>query len=524
VSDSGELRSGDAIVRAAYEAVPYPGASQQTTRPEHLAALAILCGIDPAPVESCRLLELGCGDGGNLIPMAVELPGSHFIGIDLSPRQIAIGEEFAGALGITNLELRTASILDVDESFGTFDYIVAHGVYSWVEPHVQAKMLEICRRNLAPHGVAYISYNTFPGWHQRALVREMLLYHTRNVGDPFEKVARSRELIAAMIDASAKSGDAHAQLLREAQAHLDEYADRPHYILHEYLEASNAPVTFHEFIARASAAGLQYLCDAEPQRTGIGALPDLTAARVQQFAGDDRIAREQYVDFVVNRTFRRSLLVHREQHVEEPAVTAARLQRLFITSSTTPESDAPRIDDDSSESFRTERGATFSSTHPLAKSVLVELARAWPCALTAAELCIITNAAEEDIAELLGALFASSVIELHAMRPHCVNRASDRPHATLLARMQAATSELVTNQHGRVLKLDEPIARLLLQQLDGTRDRAALIRLLDREVSAGRLDVSVDGHIPDVQRIPSVLQALLEHHLRKMIEYALLVE
>ncbi|HEX6862275.1 MAG TPA: class I SAM-dependent methyltransferase, partial [Thermoanaerobaculia bacterium] len=234
-----EAREKESTVREAYDRVPYPSASQHRTHPDHLAALAILHGLEPAPPDCCRVLELGCADGGNLVPMAVEMPESRFVGIDLSPRQIETGRAFVAELGLKNLELQARSILDLDAALGEFDYIVCHGVFSWVARPVQEKILAICRENLAPHGVAYVSYNTYPGWRLRGMVRDMVLFHTRGLDDPEERAARAFELVRFLAEAAGEEQDAHAVFLRTVRDHFEEYKDRPSYLIHEYLEETN---------------------------------------------------------------------------------------------------------------------------------------------------------------------------------------------------------------------------------------------------------------------------------------------
>ncbi|MFN2536517.1 MAG: methyltransferase domain-containing protein, partial [Mycobacteriales bacterium] len=152
------------VPTSTYDDVPYGVATHAATHPGRLAAIATLFGAGPPAVESARVLELGCALGGNIIPMAVAYPGSSYLGIDLSGRQIADGQRTVAQLGLTNIELRHASITDVDDSDGQFDYVICHGVYSWVPPEVQDKILDICARNLAAGGVAVVSYNTYPGW------------------------------------------------------------------------------------------------------------------------------------------------------------------------------------------------------------------------------------------------------------------------------------------------------------------------------------------------------------------------
>ena len=517
-----EVRDTDRQVRESYERVPYPSASHYETHPDQLAARAILHGLDPAPPERCRVLELGCADGGNLIPMAFELPDSRFTGIDLSPSQIEAGRAQAADLGLTNLDLRAVSILDLDASIGTFDYVLCHGVFSWVTPPVQEQILEICRTALAPQGVAFISYNTLPGWHMRRMLREMLLYHVRGVEDVTERTRRTFELIDLLAGASSGLQDEHSIFLRSAREHLEEYRDRPSYIAHEYLEETNAPLYFEDFVSGAAAHGLQYLGEAETNARGIDTLPDSVAAQLRTFTTDP-VSLEQYVDFAVNRTFRRSLLGHAGVPLET-AILPARMKRLAAASPTKPLSREPDLRPGVSETFTTQRGKTFASSHPLAKGVLAALANVWPRALPFAELQAAASFPDDAaLTDLLASLHQADVISLHALPPRCTEVVSARPAVTALARRQAAAGLLVTNQHRRVVKLDDPMVHFLLQQLDGTRDRADLLRLLDREVTTGRLDVSVDNRVPDARRIPAVLQAVLEHHLKRMAEYALLV-
>jgi methyltransferase-like protein/cyclopropane fatty-acyl-phospholipid synthase-like methyltransferase len=492
----------DDRVRDAYERVPYPSGSQPLTHPDHLATMAILAGIDPAPPDRCRVLEIGCANGGNLIPMAFELRESAFVGFDLSPRQIESGRAFARDLGLANVELRVESIADARP--GTFDYIVCHGVFSWVRRDVQEAILALCRQSLAPNGIAYISYNTYPGWYGRGMLREIVQWHTRAISDDEEKAQRAVELVRFLADAAASGDPAHAAILQSAREQFDEFAGRPSYIVHEYFEETNEPFWFHDFVVRAAAQRLQYIADAEPG----GGEVDLDALT------HDRIEREQYFDFVVNRRFRRSLLC-RDEVVLDRAVTPERMRRLHVSTATQQTEDGR---------FRTERGKPFSATHPLALAALVELTSIAPRAMSFDDVRAALQTDELALTDLLAALHASGVIDLHVLPPNCTNVVGAYPKATELARRQAAAGELVTSQRRRVLKLDDPIARFLLQRLDGTRDHAALARLLDREVSAGRLDISVDGCIPDPHRIPAVLQAVVEHHLRKMAGYALLVE
>src|SRR5262249_25037527 len=152
----------------------------------------------PAPVENCRVLEIGCATGGNLLSMAYSLPGSRFVGIDLSPRQIEIGREQVSRLGLANLELRAMNLVEIARGFGEFDYILCQGVYSWCPPAVQEKILSVCAENLAKNGVAYISYNTYPAWHRWLAMREMMMYQIAHLHSPSERVAAARDYLETL--------------------------------------------------------------------------------------------------------------------------------------------------------------------------------------------------------------------------------------------------------------------------------------------------------------------------------------
>jgi methyltransferase-like protein/ubiquinone/menaquinone biosynthesis C-methylase UbiE len=512
-----------------YERMPYPSGSHHLSHPQHVAAMAIVYGLDPPPPERCRVLELGCSDGGNLIAAAASLPESQFVGIDFSPRQIELGRAFLGDMQMRNVELRVQSIMDVDASIGTFDYIIAHGVLSWVAEDVREKIFEICRKQLAPDGIAYISYNAYPGWRQREMVRDMALYHTRNESDPAVAAQRAIELVRFAADVSGSQMDAHSIALRVAREQIDEHAGDPTYVLHDFLEETNRPLYFHEFMARAEEHGLQYVAESEPGITEVETLSPAVGAKLREYA-KNRVELEQYVDFVTNRLFRRSLLCHAGSKVER-TVTPQRLRRLHMTTIAKPVGDNPDLREGVTEAFRNERGAVFSTTHPLAKAGLVSLAAAWPRTMTFDEMLndvrkrlrVTASIGDADLTDLVGSLHASGVVELLAAPVICTNTVSNKPMASELVRHQASRGALVTNQRRRVVKMDDPTALFILTKLDGTRDHAALVRLLDGEAQAGRLSLSMDGNAVSPERRPLVIQAVLEHALRKMAEYALLV-
>jgi SAM-dependent methyltransferase len=176
-----------------YDELPYDDHVFAYTQPANLATVAALNGLEPPPLDRCRVLDIGCAAGANLLPMAIAKPASEFVGLDLSPRQIAAGKDTVARLGLTNVALHARNLLDPTDDLGTFDYIICHGVYSWVPPQVQNRILAVIRCHLAPAGLAYVSYNTYPGWHLRGLAREAMAFHAAGVDSgPADKVAQAR--------------------------------------------------------------------------------------------------------------------------------------------------------------------------------------------------------------------------------------------------------------------------------------------------------------------------------------------
>ena len=240
---------------ATYDAIPYPGQPFAQTHPDRLATLAALFGLEAAPPASCRLLEIGCGDGGNLLPMALGLPEASFVGFDASPAAIARARDGAAEAGLRNVRFEDVAIEDFDVEPGAFDYVVAHGVFSWVPAPVREQLLALCRRALADRGIAYVSYNALPGARVPQTLRELLELHLDGIDDAAERIAGARRLLALL------SGDnEQATVLGPEAASLLGRSDA--LLFHDALSPVNDAFFFHEFAALAAGHRLQYLAEA----------------------------------------------------------------------------------------------------------------------------------------------------------------------------------------------------------------------------------------------------------------------
>jgi SAM-dependent methyltransferase len=388
-----------------YDAVPYRTFPRRQTHPDRLAAVGSLFGMNPAPVAKCRVLEIGCGNGGNLIPLAYYLPQSRFFGIDLARTAINAARRVAKDLKLANLELRSVDLRALDTSDGRFDYILAHGIYSWVPEEVRDRLLAICHARLAPNGVAFISYNAFPGRYRRYALREMLLWETRGIKDPKKRLAAARKF-------------------RETAGIPDDV------LFHDDLAPVNQPVWCHEFAAHAARHGLQYLGEVDPHEMFD------ENGRLQDLEGEQRL------DFRKQRSFRQTLLCRSEVPLRRK-VSAASMDRFLFS--------------ENRHGHRVSGGdAVAQALHdaaplPVAFEELIPYAGSRPA-----------------LREILFAFLRAGCADIHVYDFPCQETVTDRPRTSALARYQARTANLVTNACHVLVSLEPPARRALLR-LDGRK-------------------------------------------------------
>jgi methyltransferase-like protein/cyclopropane fatty-acyl-phospholipid synthase-like methyltransferase len=513
-----------------YEEVPYDSKPLHPAHPDCLATVATLFGMTPASVDRCRVLELGCASAGNLIPLALSLPASRFVGIDLSPRQIDMGQQVVNSLGLTNLALEARSILDIHDDFGEFDYIICHGVYSWTPPEVQNKILSLCDRNLAPQGVAYISYNTYPGWHGRSVVREMLSYHVKRFDDPQVRVQQARAFLEFLVRANPNPESHLAELLREEAELLRPAADS--YLFHEHLEAVNHPVYFHQFAEAAAAHGLQYLGEALFHSTFNGYSPEVR--QTLQELSTDLIQLEQYQDFLKNRTFRRTLLTHATVPLNR-SPSPAILRSMHLEAASRPLSEKQDIQSTEVQQFRSDDGSTASTNIPVVKAALWRLYEVWPGSISFADLWhsvrdrfgqtggAMMDSQAEDLAAALLQCYLANLVALHVHPPRMVLNPGPRPLACPLARLQASQGERITNRRHRLVQL-HPLDCVIVQLLDGQRDHEAILDRLCEDIVSGKLHMEENGQpLRESQRVRVLLSEALPQSLNRLARSSLLL-
>ncbi|UCG24117.1 MAG: class I SAM-dependent methyltransferase [Chloroflexota bacterium] len=519
-----------------YDELPYPSLSYAQTHPDRLASMARLLGLDHAPVDRCRVLDVGCAVGGNIIPMAYALPNSEFVGIDYSGRQIEIGLGYVSELGLNNVRLEHADVMAVPEVMGQFDYIIAHGFYSWVPAAVRDRLLAVIRRHLAPKGIAYVSYNTYPGWHMLQVVRDAMLYSARNLSQPAERAAAGRAIVEFLSDAvPAEAGpfggflNGYRTALAEKLAEGEDGGDS--LLLHDEMGEINQPVYFEQFVDHTAEHGLQYLSEVDLASVMPSKLEPDIAGRLAELAGNSMVA-EQYLDFVKFRTFRQTLLCHEEVKINR-TLRPTTVGRFRLASSARPVSDEPELGPGAVEKFRGSDGAVFSTDHPLTKAAFLTLIDNRPAAVPFGELLreaagrvelALDEAAEGEVATLAGnalrALsYSPSLIEFHVYQTPFSLKVSDRPRTTPVVRWQARQGMKATNLRHERVELDA-ISAILLPMLDGKHDRDVLLASLVTLQKRGRLQLP--EKLLEAAGAEEILGKQLDQALRFMARAALL--
>lgn len=476
-----------------YDAVPYVPYVHPTTDPDRLFAIGRLFGVPTGDPGTARVLEIGCAMGTNIGAIAVARPATTCLGIDLSEVQIAAGREMIDAIGVTNLELRRASVTEVDASWGEFDAILCHGVFSWVPEEVRDAILRVCRSNLAPNGIACISYNALPGWYPKLMIRDLMLFHAGDEPSERRRIELAREAVAQLaLSITEKDGAWRAIVLTLC----DQVAKaEDSYLLHEYLAPDNRPMYFGEFSNRAYDAGLRYVADADLEDQVL----DESAASMSR---GDLAAAEQYADFFTNRVFRRSILV-RDDLPFDPKARWNVIEQLrvggFVRAVGTVD-----LRPDVEATFFGADGHTVHTDNPLLKAALALLEQVQPQSVPFETLLttvqeVLERVEDGDRLDLRRQIFqcvAGGLLEVRVGEDPFATEIADRPVASPLARYEASAGGRASSLRHQNIPVG-PIGRFLIRLLDGEHDRIALARALLAASEDGRIGPLVVMPDPD---------------------------
>ena len=288
-----------------YKSYPFP-----FTTPAYLEAYGTLVGLNTPPAKTARVLELGATYGGNIISQAVHNPEATFVGIELSEDQVEKGNKIISDAKLDNISLIQGDIMNFDETLGTFDYIIAHGFYSWISDEMKDKLLDIISKHLADNGIAYVSYNTYPGWHTMEEVRQLMLFANRGHDELThkEKVLRGKtvgSLVGSQILNYDNLKERNSKFLGALRSVMqkDDY-----YVGHDHLEPHNDPCYFYQFNEHLKVHNLAYVCDADLTLSMVRTYDESIADKLEKLAPNSQADQEQYLDFMLDTTFRKSII------------------------------------------------------------------------------------------------------------------------------------------------------------------------------------------------------------------------
>lgn len=499
-----------------YDVMSYPMKVFLQTHPDRIATQATLFGMSPAPVENCRVLELGCGSGGSLISYAYHLPNAEFVGVDLGVSHIEDADRAAKALNLTNVRFIQMDVMDVtEEKFGKFDYIIAHGLFSWVPEFVRERVLELCRALLTDNGVGYISYNAFPGSHYRQMVQEMLRFHASHFTEPIDKVKKSLSFLAFLSQNASDKEVYRPFLAKELQRHAPHQAAD---IFHDDLSDTNTAFYFHEFASMLKAHGMQYLAEVEIVAMGTSGFTTETRQFLDSL--ENVIEREQYMDFFRGRVFRQTLFCREEIQLErnpKPSI----LNSFKLGSSMKPMSESPDLLNKKVEIFKGQSGVTIEIDHPLTKAALVHLGDIWGRVIPFSELLeeakttLLSNgfhsadwkkefATANEI--FLQICLSTGFVELHLFQPESDTSIPERPKLNRLAKLQIENCDYLTTELNLSVHIDNPMSREFLRLADGGRTRDELKSGMERFIK-------ISGELKDKAKLVDELDAWIDDSL-----------
>ncbi|MDR2735313.1 MAG: class I SAM-dependent methyltransferase [Puniceicoccales bacterium] len=525
IADPRDTKAKDTSTSSqnSYDVIKYESRVFHESSPQHLRMMARLFGMNAPKASKARVLELGCGVGGNIMPLAVLFPEAKFVGVDLSEVQITEGKKDIDALGLKNIELTHMSISDIDIDFGEFDYIICHGVFSWVPKQVQWDIIRVCKENLSKHGVAYVSYNTLPGWGVVSTIRDMMVYHTKDFSDPKEKVSQAITMLKfALENQTGETNHWKVALEKELKILTNTTAD---YVFHEHLEENNNPMYFYQFIEMANKAGLKYLGDSSLASMYVG---NMTAKAADTLKGlTNQVHQEQYMDFVRNRRFRSTLLCHDSNNLNFNLSAEKAFEfYLSLNSSVKPDFD-PTLEDWTKEGPRSFNNGDMVANDRIIALAMIVLMEKNGHRISANELVTETTKRLGWNNELaVHAMLGNCVMEL-AMRggiflydgpEHCVRTISEKPEVWRYAWHRAEAGNILVNVDLKSARVDFFYAEFA-KLLDGNRTKNEAIDELKKNLK--KLKVAVKANDGSKITDEATIDGEIEAFALKALDYFL---
>jgi SAM-dependent methyltransferase len=463
-----------------YDRVAYPSMAHPQTFTDNLALKGFVRGMNVAPPDRCRVLELGAGDGFNLAAMAMLHPDSTYVGIDYAADAVARGRKMLAELDLTQVRLEEGDIRSLDPALGEFDYIIAHGVYSWVPYEVRDALLQALAKHLAPQGVGFISYMALPGSFMRETVRTIMRFHSRSATDVAEKARHARSILKLAASAPIEE-NLYTKLLEGEWKVIEAHSDEG--LFHDELSEISAPLLFTDFLEHASRHHLVFLSEAE-YHLPFGRLQDAAREQLRPLE-QNRVMLEQYMDFIDGRRFRQTLLVRPGQG---ESMTFDRMDSLYVRLPAEKSSGSDDLNSPEPIEYRGLKRSGLRAKTPLEKAVTLELStwrrefRPFPALLKAVRERFAAAGLTPDsdhertIRKYVLQSNVAGLVELAQKPSLAAHRIPERPRTTSLALWQITHGHAaLVSLAGKFVEVEGLLGKFLFSLLDGTRDRAALL-------------------------------------------------
>lgn len=404
------------------------------SHPDVLALVAHLFGHRAPEPRKAAIVELGCADGGNLVPLAALLPEAKFLGMDARPSALQQAEAFAKRVGVRNIRWLARPIDQLPAGIGKFDYVICHEPLTNLRFGVQQLVLSTMKQLLAPKGVGYLSHGCRPGVAATA----------------------SPEVSATQLLKDASSGDDITRRLNERSAGL----------------------LFTELAERLAHEGLQYLGDADFTTMFASNAGQAVDQVVRRVAHHGIVAVEQALDYLRGRQYRETLVCHAGIELARQ-VTPDRLKGLYL-SAMTQETRSPTPG--GAARYQAQSGAYITTASPALQHVMQMLGAKYPVRYTLRQmLSRMHSLTDRDRAVLTSSIFVgciSGAISL-SLSPSPAGKSSATPTAWAVARDQGRRQPWVSNLQHQLVPLSRlPLHAAAIQALDGSCDANRLAREL----------------------------------------------
>ncbi|MEZ4752815.1 MAG: methyltransferase domain-containing protein [Bdellovibrionota bacterium] len=516
------------MAKHSYEEVRFLSLPAPEKHPSRIGAIARIMGLDAKPIETASVLEIGCGAGDNILPIAAVYPNAKFVGIDSSEKLITEAKKTAQSLGLENISFKTFIVGESDEELGSFDYVLCFGMYSWVASQVQDSLIKLISKTINETGLACISYNSFPGWNMRSSIRSIARTFDKDSRDAEERVHKTRALLTAIKELQIDDYSPYGQQLREQLEFLESQSEG--FIYHEILGEHVSAVSIKDLADKLSDNFLHLNADARMSRMRFLSLNSEEARKSTKeiVTKKTTIAElEQLADIVSPISLRTSILSkNRTKNLDLNVV-----DKLYLASPLVALSANPAVLGEGAEEFIDAREYTQQETNSLMKGCIIFLSEIWPESVPLKDLIILTKnrwkleTSEEDLQyarERFLSLACMGLADFSLSRPLCLRHAGEFPISHPYARLQAGGTKRVTNYRHEYSMLDD-FQRIMISYLDGTRDIPAIQSAMVKAMLDGKLRITESG---EAVKNPLEAETMVRDHtveaLRALAEGALL--